>query len=141
MTTFAIYDDLGSGFDMSESDVAANVFVPLDPNIRIGLLTYTGGAATGPVTGSTAFDAVEIIYVPVDANDAQNQAIYVTRVAFGSQEGVRFTPVYAIENLHVYFGFTGPSNGLENAPIEWLKLSVDWNDSFAGNKYDDIMRR
>src|ERR687894_2086236 len=94
MPTFDIYDRFGTGFNVTET----GPFVPGDPSIQIGALTYSGSLATGSVTGNPNFDLVRITYATIEGSTD----LQVTRVEFGTQPtGQPFDPALILGDLTI----------------------------------------
>lgn len=128
MPTFDIYDSFGAGFNVTE----AGPFIPVDPSIQIGALTYSGSLATGSVTGSPHFDLVRITYATVNgATEFQ-----VTRVEFGTQPtGQEFDPALILGDLTIPVS----KATLDAGSIDWLRVDTTGNDEFFGNNLVDLI--
>jgi hypothetical protein len=61
MPSLDIYDSFGAGLNVTET----GPFIPVDPSLQIGALTYSGSVATGSVTGNPGFNLVRITYTAI----------------------------------------------------------------------------
>ncbi len=127
MPTFDLYDSFGSGFNVTED----GPFIPVDPNLQIGPLTYSGTLAEGPVTGNPNFNTIRITYASIEGSTD----LQITRVAFGTPDGPNSGPAYILENLDLVVA----KATLDAGTINWLTVSTTGNDEFFGNNLVDLI--
>ncbi len=128
MSTFDIYDSFGAGFNVTET----GPFIPVDPSIQIGALTYSGSLATGSVTGNPNFDLVRITYATIEGSTN----LQVTKVEFGTQLiGQAFDPALILGDLNIL----ASKETLDAGSINWLTVDTAGNDEFFGNSFVDLI--
>ena len=64
MPILDIYDSFGAGLNVTET----GPFIPVDPNLLLGPLTYSGSVATGSVSGNPGFNLVRITYAAIEGS-------------------------------------------------------------------------
>jgi serralysin len=129
MPILDIYDSFGAGLNVTET----GPFIPVDPNLQIGALTYSGSVATGSVTGNPGFNLVQITYAEI----AGSTDLQVSKVEFGSQPANQpFDPAYIISGLELRV----PKATLDSGEIDWLVVDVSGNDELIGNNFVDLVQ-
>jgi Ca2+-binding RTX toxin-like protein len=130
MPTLDLYDSFGSGFNVTED----GPFIPVDPSLQIGPLTYGDTVATGSVTGNPGFNLVRITYTAIEGSSTDLQ---VSKVEFGTQPADKpFDPAYIISGLELIV----PRATLDSGKIDWLVVDVSGNDEFFGNNFVDLVQ-
>jgi serralysin len=129
MPILDIYDSFGAGLNVTET----GPFIPVDPNLQIGALTYSGSVATGSVTGNPGFNLVQITYAEI----AGSTDLQVSKVEFGTQPADKpFDPAYIISGLELRV----PKATLDSGEIDWLVVDVSGNDELIGNNFVDLVQ-
>jgi len=131
MTSFAVYDTLGFGIDMSPLPESEQ-FIPVDVSVQSGPLTYNGSIASGAITGTSLFNAVEISYKPIQGSSD----LEINTVSFGTRTGQTFTVKYIIDSLSLI----ATRVALDAGDFEWLVISLAGDDSVAGNSFADHLK-
>jgi Ca2+-binding RTX toxin-like protein len=129
MPSLDIYDSFGAGLNVTET----GPFIPVDPNLLLGPLTYSGSVATGSVTGNPGFNLVRITYTAIEGSTD----LLVSKVEFGNQPADKpFDPAYIISGLELRV----PQATLDSHEIDWLVVDVSGNDEFFGNNFVDLVQ-
>ncbi len=129
MPSLDIYDSFGAGLNVTET----GPFIPVDPNLQLGPLTYSGSVATGSVTGNPGFNLVRITYTAIEGSTD----LLVSRVEFGNQPADKpFDPAYIISGLELRV----PQATLDSHEIDWLVVDVSGNDELIGNNFVDLVQ-